>query len=379
MSGPSAIVVGGGPSGWAAAHRLTTHGVQVTLVDPDPTRRWRATYAAWTDEIPAWVSKGAIAARTESVSAYAYRRHEIARGYSVFDSAALATSLRTDEVRVVAGKVTSLYPGFVGTDDGLVRYADHVIDCRGATLRGGPRQTAYGVVLSTTDAARVLNGSPAILMDWRPPRRNEPWRHNGGPATFLYAVPVGSDEVLLEETCLVGKPAMRIRELADRLSTRLDAAGLAQARIRRTETVSFPVTPATAKPWQCRPVRFGAAGGFVNPVSGYGIAAGLRWADTLARAISDGEDPAELLWPFSARQVWRLRLRGLSVLLRLDPVQTVTFFSAFLSLPVAAQRSYLSERTDLAGTMAAMRSVFAAVDRRTRSRIIREVTLPGWT
>ncbi|MGV9671008.1 MULTISPECIES: lycopene cyclase family protein [unclassified Gordonia (in: high G+C Gram-positive bacteria)] len=377
MSSTSVIVVGAGPSGRALSHRLLHHGVAVTLIDPAPHRRWTPTYAAWTDELPTWVGGDMVAARVDSVSVYAYRRRDIARGYTVFDTQRLQNGLSIDDAHVVDAKAVEVQTHSVITDDGESITADHVIDCRGTSARHLPRQTAYGVIVGDDDARRVLDGSPAILMDWRAPEHTAPWQHGGPSPSFLYAVPLGADTVLLEETCLVGRPALRIRELRDRLARRLAAYGLADARLRGSETVAFPMLPDTRTPWETTPLTFGAAGGLLNPISGYGVATALRCADLLARGIRDGDDPTELLWPFSARQVWRLRLRGLGVLLGLDPAQTVTFFAAFLALPVSAQRSYLSERTDLAGALAAMRSVFAALDHRTRLRLMREVTRPG--
>ena len=52
---PDAVVVGAGPAGRAAAHRIAAAGAVVVLVDPHPDRRWTQTYAMWDDELPAWL------------------------------------------------------------------------------------------------------------------------------------------------------------------------------------------------------------------------------------------------------------------------------------------------------------------------------------
>ena len=83
----TAIVVGGGPAGRGLAHRLREHGVSTTLVDPHPDRIWQATYAAWTDELPNWLSTNAFGSRMDTVAVHARTRHEIARGYTVLDNA----------------------------------------------------------------------------------------------------------------------------------------------------------------------------------------------------------------------------------------------------------------------------------------------------
>ncbi|QTI67086.1 lycopene cyclase family protein [Gordonia polyisoprenivorans] len=376
MRGRTAIVVGAGPAGRALAHRLAHHGVPVTLIDSRVERRWTATYAAWTDELPAWLDDSVIAARTASVAAHAIHRRHIPRGYSVFDTVGLQRRLHLDGVDVVEARTRHVAADRVITDDGKVHRGATVFDCRGAaadgpSARAAPRQTAFGIVVGRDEAAPVLDGAEAVLMDWRAPREGPPWSPRGAAPSFLYAVPVGDDAILLEETCLIGRPALPVAELADRLTTRLAGHGITGEGARHRERVSFPVLIASPTPWRLEPLRFGAAGGFVNPTTGYGVATALRWADTAARAVADDEDTSEVLWPWRARQVWRLRLRGAAVLLGLDPVQTVRFFDAFLALPLESQRSYLSERTDLTGTLAAMRRVFAALDQPTRTTLVR--------
>lgn len=379
----TAIVVGAGPAGRALTHRLTHHGVSVTLIDSRTHRRWIQTYAAWTDELPLWLDRSVIAAGTDAVAVHTTGRRMIDRGYSVFDTTGLQHALSLDEVHVVESRAQPVNPHSVVTDDGTTYHADTVIDCRGAgagglSIRGLPHQTAFGIVVPRAAAAPVLCGAEAVLMDWRPPVAHQSWRPDGPVPSFLYAVPLDDDTVLLEETCLVGQPAIPVGDLATRLSTRLASHGLADVANRRRERVSFPVLGASRTPWRSEPIRYGAAGGFLHPTTGYGVATALRWADTAARAVVRGEDLAEALWPWPARQVWRLRLRGLSVLLGLDPAQTIEFFDCFLSLPVAAQRSFLSERADLPGTVSAMRRVFTALEGRTRSSLLREVMRPSF-
>src|SRR5699024_1880315 len=101
----------------------------------------------------------------------------------------------------------------------LTARAHRVVDCRGAggRLNRGPLQTAYGIVVAAADAAPALGGENALFMDWRTDYlrgRNDD--DEVGPS-FLYAIPVGPDRVLLEETCLAGLPAPDPAVLASRL------------------------------------------------------------------------------------------------------------------------------------------------------------------
>ncbi|MCZ4536112.1 lycopene cyclase family protein [Gordonia terrae] len=365
------IVAGAGPAGRALVHRLARAGVPVTLVDPSPDRVWRSTFACWSDELPAWVEQSAVAARTARIGIAGRELAEVARGYTVFDTPGLQRSLTLDGVPTRSARVVEIDGARVHLDDGSVLTGDAVVDCRGALPHDAPRQTAYGIVVDAEVAAPVLDGHEALLMDWRggaTDRRALP--------SFLYVVPLGGGEYLLEETCLAGHPALGLDELERRLAARL---GGMPSGIRRVEHVDFPLTGSAPHPWRDPVFRFGAAGGFKNPTTGYSVATSLMCTDAVVAALAAGRDPAADLWPPSTRAVHNLRLRGLSALLGLSPSQTVAFFEAFFTMPLAAQRSYLSRRGDLTGTMSAMTRVIAAVDMRTRVVVARgAMSTPAW-
>ncbi|MDQ2706969.1 MAG: lycopene cyclase family protein, partial [Actinomycetota bacterium] len=57
------LVVGAGPAGRAVAAACAEHGLDTGLLDPAPTRPWRATYGAWSDELPAELPLAVIASR----------------------------------------------------------------------------------------------------------------------------------------------------------------------------------------------------------------------------------------------------------------------------------------------------------------------------
>lgn len=365
------IVAGAGPAGRALVHRLVRAGVSVTLVDPKPDRVWRSTFACWSDELPHWIEPSAIAARTERVGVAGRDLAEVARGYTVFDTPGLQRSLSLDGVATVAARVIEIDGARVHLDDGTVLTGDAVVDARGALPHDAPRQTAFGIVVDARTAEPILAGHEALLMDWR-----------GGAddprslPSFLYVVPLGGGEYLLEETCLAGYPALGLDELERRLAARL---GGMPADVRRVEHVDFPLTGSSPQPWRDATFRFGAAGGFKNPTTGYSVATSLMCTDAVVGALAAGRDPAVDLWPSSTRAVHNLRLRGLSALLRLGPAQTIAFFEAFFAMPIAAQRSYLSGRDDLAGTMGAMTRVIKAVDMRTRAVVARgAMSTPAW-
>lgn len=342
---------GQGPAGRAVAHRALARGLSVIAVDPRPGRAWQATYAVWRDELPGWLDP-VVVATTCRPGARALRDHRIDRDYCVLDTAALRASLTVDGARVLADRVLAIdhAAATVRTAAGTVLTARRVVDARG--LGRAPEraeQTAYGVVTGRDALERV--GGP-LFMDWRP--------DNGAAAdaapSFLYAVPLDGERALLEETCLVGRPALGPDVLRDRLRTRLRARGVALTGHEPVERVRFPVTGGEPGAG-----RFGAAGALTHPATGYSVAAGLAAADTVAAG--------EALWPVRARAVLALRRAGLRALLTLPPAETPVFFDAFFDLPVGRQRAYLSGRDDLAGTVAAMSGLFARLPRRLRWRV----------
>ena len=361
-------ILGLGPAGRAAAHRLAAHGVDAVAVDRSPGRRWTPTYAAWVDELPEWLPPVVVRTRTSAPRAWAVRERVLDRAYAVLDTPGLQDALTLDGVRVVTGTVAAADDHTVRLIDGSWLSADVVLDARGSAPQPSQaQQTAVGVVVDTARAAPIEG---PWFMDWR--------RDNGsGPdevPSFLYAVPLDEEHVLLEETCLVGRPALGLDELHRRLRMRLASRGVTLTGDERVERVRFCVEaadhpergsnaggPDAAGPDAARPDdrgrqprRIGSRAGLMHPASGYSVALSLSLADPLARAVRAGVDVDTILWPARARRTQALRRVGLTALLRLPPEGVEEFFAAFFALPVGLQRAYLSGRERPLATMAAM-------------------------
>ncbi|MFF0813818.1 lycopene cyclase family protein [Rhodococcus sp. NPDC003318] len=345
---PDLAVVGLGPAGRALAHRAAAAGLDVVAVDPASARPWTPTYAAWADELPRWLGTGVVAARVARPRARGSRDHVLDREYVVLDNTALRVDLAG--VRVVTGRAAHLADHTVTLDDGVTLPARRVVDARG--VRPAPalaEQTAYGLVVPPAVAAPALADAEALFMDWTPDNGADP----DAPPSFLYAVPLDADRVLLEETCLVGRPALGTAALRERLLTRLDARGVRPPADAAVERVRFPVqappTPTFA---------FGARGGMTHPGTGYSLAASLAAVDTVVDALVVGSDPAGALWTRRARAVRALRAVGSRALLALPPARVPGFFDEFFELPPELQRAYLSARDRPRDVSAAMWSLF---------------------
>ena len=213
-------------------------------------------------------------------------------------------------------------------------------------------------------------------MDWRPDHGE------AGPPTFLYAVPLGGDAVLLEETSLAARPGLPMPVLRRRLTARLARHGIDPADATDERVLFRLDTPRHRTPGV---LGFGAAAPLVHPASGFSLSAALRLAPAVAHALAtrlpDGADPAlaaarAVLWPPAARTVHRLRRIGLESLLRMPAEQVPEFFEVFFALPDRHRWCYLTGRDDLRGHLGAMGAVFAAAGWPLRARLVGPALLP---
>jgi lycopene beta-cyclase len=340
------VVVGGGPAGRALARACAARGLGTTLVDANPARPWRATYAAWVDELPA---DAPVAVATSRARAVTTAEHVIGRGYAVLDNERLRWL--PDGVRVVAGRAVGWADASVTLADGQV-LTGRVVDATG-TAGGRAAQAAVGVVVPAERAAPFVGVDEALIMDWRKP----PAATTADP-TFLYAIPVSADEVLLEETSLARSPGLSLRELRLRLHARLAVHGIpvpsGEERVRITLD------------GRARDGAFGAAAGSIHPATGYSVASALRRAPVVADALAAGRPVTRSA---VERAVRGLRLRGLAALLAMRPDDVPEFFNVFFQLPDNLQRDYLGGHDDLRGTVRAMLRLFGSAGWRMRGRL----------
>ncbi|GAB3293288.1 lycopene cyclase family protein [Parasphingorhabdus pacifica] len=384
-------MVGGGPAGRAVTAACSDIGLEVALVDPTPRRVWPHTYAAWCDELPASLPQSTRAAVMPRMRAFGTTQHEWERPYAVLDNPSVWKHLWRADVVEVTGRAVAAEHGSAGSTlhlkDGRRIAAAAVVDASGSAraLSGGrpartsAQQTAVGVVVDSATAETIRPPGAGVFMDWRPAPDTR-----GGWPTFLYAVDLGPDRVLLEETSLARRPAMPLASLRRRLRGRFAAAGPALTEQEPEERVRFPVDDPLPRP--NRVIPFGATAGFVHPATGFSVAASLRQAPWLAGAIGAGlpAGPAaaskagwSILWPPRALAAHGLRLRGLQALLSCPPEQVPEFFEAFFRLPQDRQSAFLAAEHDPASTATAMTSLFRTAPWPVRRHLILGGLRPG--
>jgi lycopene beta-cyclase len=382
------LVVGGGPAGRALAGECGRRGLRTVLLDRVPGAPWRQTYGAWAAELAPDLPDHLVASRARG-RAVAVDEHRLGWDYVVLDVPALRAHLDAamagHGVEVRAGRaVGSPAAGVVALAGGEVLRARVVVDAGGdrqpldpAGRRAVPaEQTAAGVVVPAELAAPLVPPGEALFMDWRPDHATAGW------PTFLYGVPLGGGEVLLEETSLARRPGLPLPLLAARLGARLAHHGIAVPPGARTERVRFRVdAPRHRAPGV---LAFGAAAPLTHPASGFSVASALALAPAVAAALAEPlPDGAAALaaaravvWSPGARAVHRFRRVGLEALLRMPPQDVPRFFDRFFALPDRHRWAYLTARDDLPATAATMTALFARADWRLRARLIAPAVLP---
>ena len=378
-------IVGGGPAGLALARALALQGVEPVVVAA--STEWHATYGVWRDDVADCDLGGELDTLVRgawpTVRVVGQRQHLLQRPYVVFDNGRLRSSLLAGlqvqhDTAVQAEHTTETTS--LRLHSGATITARLVLDATGSgellarrTPKGGA-QTAYGLLLgaaSETGTANVVGTSgvkPGVftLMDW------------STPPTFFYGAQFRDGRTLVEETSLYANPPRGLDDLRTRLAARLGVDATEQAdSVERVHIAMGGSLPARTT----RVVGFGAAGGFVHPVTGYSVAASLRAATRVANEIvqqlsrgTTGTDLSLAVWG----AVWPKHLvrsrgwhdMGLAVLGSLPPRLIGGFFDAFFELPQAQWSAYLRIDTEPAEVRAAMLGVFRRVDMATRLALV---------
>ena len=362
-------------------------GLVTGLLDPSPDQPWTATYGMWTRELPADLPAPVVAARAAG-RAIALSEHRLGWEYAVLDVPALQAHLtdRLTGVRVHTGRAVGLpEPGVVRLADGTHLQAAVVIDAGGqarpldptTTRRVPAAQTAFGLFVDEETAAPLVAPGEALFMDWRADHGEIGW------PSFLYVVPLGGGQVLVEETSLARRPGLPLATLRRRLAARLAHHGVVPPGDARSEKVSFRVDQPRHGGTDV--LGFGAAAPLIHPATGFSLAASLRLAPTVAAAIAThlphGPNRAlaaaqDTVWSRDARVIHRFRRIGLEALLRMPPTDVPTFFEQFFALPENHRWTYLTARDDVRGTAAAMNCLFRTSGGRLRRHLVTSAIRP---
>jgi lycopene beta-cyclase len=210
-------------------------------------------------------------------------------------------------------------------------------------------------------------------MDWRPPNSSNDTStsrkasETATPPTFFYGARFSDGGELVEETSLYSQPPRDVNELRELLASRIGRDFTSQAQ--SVELVHIPMGLALPSR-STRVVGFGAAAGYVHPVTGYSVAGSLRAAPRVAEAIASalrgGRRGADLstaawqaVWPKHLLRTRAWHQAGLSALRGLPRERVGEFFDEFFSLPVELWSGYLRIDTEPRLVRRAMFVLFA--------------------
>ena len=388
------LVLGAGPAGLGIARSAARLGLTVGLAAPRPERVWTNNFGVWADELAGLEDTEAISHRFDTPAVWLNERPlYLGRAYARLDTVALQRRLllscRHAGVTFVDARAQAVEHhergSVVSFDDGARLDADVVVDATGygstfverADRREPAYQSAYGEVVEVE--SHPYEAGSMALMDYRavPGAEDAP--------TFLYAIPLSPTRLFVEETCLVGRPAMSHEQLRARLALRLSALGIRiQKRFARELCLIPRGTPLPRR--DQRTVAFGAAASLVHPATGYQIARTLQLAPAVASAIADGlaHHPAaacrrayEAIWPEHRLRAWELYTFGMNFLADLDRRATVSFLDAFFTLPRADWHGFMTGDLRPAAICGAMLGVFRRASSPLKSRLLRAGTGSG--
>ncbi|GAB2452151.1 hypothetical protein GCM10027262_76710 [Nocardia tengchongensis] len=152
--------------------------------------------------------------------------------------------------------------------------------------------------------------------------------------------------MVFEETSLGLRGGMPQRELRKRLLNRLAAHGVRVTGEEPTEAPHYSLDQPPPKSGAAAVIPFGSRGGMMHPTTSYSVADSLALVDTAVAAVCEERDPVAALWPWQARMVYWMRMRGLWGLGRLTTDQSIAMFDSFFNASPRGQRALLSAHDD---------------------------------
>lgn len=176
-----------------------------------------------------------------------------------------------------------------------------------------------------------------ILMDALVPQRDG--------FRFMYALPLGSQRVLLEDTYFSDTPQLDHELLEGEILTYARQHGFAVKRVARRESGVLPLPTSlasAARPAPDSPLLAGYQGGWFHPVTGYSFPLAARLASAVAS--TDACNLRERLWPALLREQ-RSQLRFAVLLNRLlftafAPEERHGAIERFYRLPTESVRRF---------------------------------------
>jgi len=378
------------------ASNLAKEGCRVGIVDPVLDKPWPNNYGVWMDEAEPFGYSECVDRIWNEVGVIFDEQNDLVlnRPYGRIDRTRLKSRLTSEcsdhGVKFCTARATDL----VHLDD-----APSTVTIRGSSGGGGGEQegtlSAFLVVDATGFSRKFVKHKEEfnpgyqvtygarfavedlgpytedrmVLMDYSETHLyddGEMVKSNDRFPSFLYAMPLGPNELFLEETILVSRPGGSSRDLQARLEKRMASLGITPTKLLEDERAAIPMGGADPIVPQ-RTLGFGATASLVHPASGYMVARAMEIAPRVAASLaphvlrlrSQAEEGRDLekgaldelsavgwgtVWPADERRQRDFMHFGFELLCLLNPQELRDFFTGFFRLPDALWEHFLSWR-----------------------------------
>jgi len=391
------IVLGAGPAGLAVAAECAERGLTTLCVAPKPDARWEAVYGVWPASLDGLDLGDPFERRWEdSIAILDDRRtHTLSAPYAKLDNDGIQRRLLDrlgragGQLRV--GRARSVSHDAKGSD---VQLADGaLLSCRVAIDASGARssllerepmrarstlQDTYGIMGRVK--SHPFDPSSMVLMDYR-----DGWHDRasmrGTTPTFLYAMPISSERLFVEETSLVQSDALSTEIMRARLEARLLSLGIAFDEVEFIERGRIAMASPMPRLGQ-RLLGFGAAANMVHPATAWHVGLALKTAPelgkVLARSLGQASTPIdtvaklawEVVWPRKRRLALPFHLLGGAILAETTMDEQREFLDAFFRTAKDAWGPFATWELDVLGMQRALSPVFAAASFEVKKRMV---------
>nr|ALM30774.1 plastid lycopene beta-cyclase 1 [Bixa orellana]AMJ39480.1 lycopene beta-cyclase 1 [Bixa orellana] len=400
-------VVGGGPAGLAVAQQVSEAGLSVCTIDPSPKLIWPNNYGVWVDEFEAMDLLDCLDTTWSGAVVYIndQTKKDLDRPYGRVNRRQLKSKMLqkciSNGVKFHQAKVIKVIheqsKSLLICNDGVTVQATLVLDATGFSRclvqydkpYNPGYQVAYGILAEVEE--HPFDVDKMVFMDWRDSHltnNKELRERNSKIPTFLYAMPFSSERIFLEETSLVARPGVQMKDIQERMVARLRHLGIKVKSIEEDEHCVIPMGgPLPVLPQ--RVVGIGGTAGMVHPSTGYMVARTLAAAPIVANSIvqclgSERSLSADVLsevvwkdlWPIERRRQREFFCFGMDILLKLDLQATRRFFDAFFNLEPRYWHGFLSSRLFLPDLLFFGLSLFSNASNTSRIEIMAKGTLP---
>lgn len=258
------VVIGCGPAGLALSRSLSERNLRVVCIDPNVFKPWKNNYGVWVDRMenlqladclsPIWYkTRVHIDDNRTRLLPFAYGRVDRNRMKQRLLNTCKQNGVCFCEDSVENIVQNSSQHSVVTTSQQTKFTCRLVVDATGHSNTfvkfDEPHepgfQVAYGIEAEVSKHPFPLD--EMLLMDFRDSHMEENVQDKTQSLmfpTFLYAMPLSSNRIFLEETSLISRPPLSFEELKHRLSKRL---AFYQIEIKNVVDEEFCLIPMVCK------------------------------------------------------------------------------------------------------------------------------------